>query len=252
MCLLKGKYRITLLGIFIPPLALIGAIRLALPTSRWARRWYSPRRLARARAGSQARCPVGTDHEVGRLRRCRQADRTRIQGATDRHRETVVVLWMMVEGRRLSQLGISSSHGSTTTIQPRCNLRLSSDNGSRSGTWAICRGSGATGRACYGASSIVSGVHDQHFPDRPRRPTSRSSVACLSMSPEAAPARGPAPSLAGFLDGSQRDRAGALPRSGPRFSSPAAACDHPCAVGMGPLAGCQRRRRDDRRVAACG
>ena len=50
ICLLKGKYRIALLGIFIPPLTLIGAIRLALPTSRWARRWYSPRRLARARA----------------------------------------------------------------------------------------------------------------------------------------------------------------------------------------------------------
>jgi hypothetical protein len=50
VCLLKGKYRIALLGIFIPPLALIGAIRLALPGSRWARRWYSPTRLERAQA----------------------------------------------------------------------------------------------------------------------------------------------------------------------------------------------------------
>jgi hypothetical protein len=48
VCLLKGKYRIALLGIFLPPLALIGAIRLALPGSKWARRWYSPRRVARA------------------------------------------------------------------------------------------------------------------------------------------------------------------------------------------------------------
>ena len=48
VCVLKGKYRVALLGIFLPPLALIGAIRLALPGSRWARRWYSPRKLARA------------------------------------------------------------------------------------------------------------------------------------------------------------------------------------------------------------
>ncbi len=50
LCVLKGKFRMALLGIFLPPVALIGAIRLALPGSRWARRWYSPKRLARAEA----------------------------------------------------------------------------------------------------------------------------------------------------------------------------------------------------------
>ena len=48
VCLLKGKFRLALFGIFLPPLALIGALRLALPRSRWARRWYSPKKLRRA------------------------------------------------------------------------------------------------------------------------------------------------------------------------------------------------------------
>ncbi len=48
--LLKGKVWTGLLGVMLPPLALIGAVRLARPTSPWARwRYYSrPRRLARA------------------------------------------------------------------------------------------------------------------------------------------------------------------------------------------------------------
>ncbi|MEU1625213.1 phosphatidylglycerol lysyltransferase domain-containing protein [Streptomyces sp. NPDC020096] len=50
ICMLKGKVWTGLLGVPLPPLALIGAIRLARPNSPWARwRYYSrPRRLARA------------------------------------------------------------------------------------------------------------------------------------------------------------------------------------------------------------
>jgi hypothetical protein len=50
VCLLKGKYRMALFGIFLPPVALIGAIRLAKSGSWWAQRWYSPKRLRRTEA----------------------------------------------------------------------------------------------------------------------------------------------------------------------------------------------------------
>jgi hypothetical protein len=50
VCILKGKFKLGLFGIFVSPLAYVGAIRLARPTSAWARRRYArtPRRLARA------------------------------------------------------------------------------------------------------------------------------------------------------------------------------------------------------------
>ena len=53
-CVLKGKYRLALFGLFVPTLALVGATRLARPDSPWARRRYRPRRLAEAyrRAGA--------------------------------------------------------------------------------------------------------------------------------------------------------------------------------------------------------
>ncbi len=49
----KGKYRTALFGIFIPLVGTFGAIRLARPSSRWARRRYDERKLDRAmrRAG---------------------------------------------------------------------------------------------------------------------------------------------------------------------------------------------------------
>lgn len=47
-CVLKGKYRVALYGQFLPPLAFLGGLRLARPTSVWARRRYRPERLARA------------------------------------------------------------------------------------------------------------------------------------------------------------------------------------------------------------
>ena len=57
-CVLKGKYYVALLGAFLPPIALVGAIRLAKPGSIWARRFYSPGRCEAA-AARQA-CPPTT------------------------------------------------------------------------------------------------------------------------------------------------------------------------------------------------
>jgi hypothetical protein len=48
--IMKGKYKLALFGAFIPLCALVAAIRLARPESRWAKRHYGPAKLARARA----------------------------------------------------------------------------------------------------------------------------------------------------------------------------------------------------------
>lgn len=48
LCLLKGKLATGLLGFPIPLLALVGAIRLAKPSSFYAKRWYSERKMAKA------------------------------------------------------------------------------------------------------------------------------------------------------------------------------------------------------------
>ena len=45
---MKGKYKLALFGAFIPLFALVAAIRLARPESRWAKRRYGPEKLARA------------------------------------------------------------------------------------------------------------------------------------------------------------------------------------------------------------
>jgi hypothetical protein len=52
LAILKGKPLIGLVGLFVPPISLVGAVRLASPTSRWARRRYDPggRKMARAQA----------------------------------------------------------------------------------------------------------------------------------------------------------------------------------------------------------
>jgi hypothetical protein len=47
---MKGKYKLALFGAFIPLCALVAALRLARPESRWAKRHYGPAKLARARA----------------------------------------------------------------------------------------------------------------------------------------------------------------------------------------------------------
>ena len=48
ICILKGKYRSALFGLFLPPIGAIGAVRLARPNSIWARHRYRGKRLERA------------------------------------------------------------------------------------------------------------------------------------------------------------------------------------------------------------
>ncbi|MFF2331348.1 MULTISPECIES: hypothetical protein [unclassified Streptomyces] len=50
IALFKGKARLAVVGTLVPFVALIGAMRLARPTSMWARRFYRHRHRARARA----------------------------------------------------------------------------------------------------------------------------------------------------------------------------------------------------------
>ena len=48
ICVLKGKYRTALFGLFLPPVAVFGALRLARPPSIWARHRYRDKRMERA------------------------------------------------------------------------------------------------------------------------------------------------------------------------------------------------------------
>ena len=48
VCVLKGKYRSGLFGLFLPPVGFIGAVRLARPNSICARRLYRGKRLEHA------------------------------------------------------------------------------------------------------------------------------------------------------------------------------------------------------------
>jgi len=50
VCFVKGRILLGVLGLFVPILALVGAVRLAQPSSPWARRRYSTKRLDRARS----------------------------------------------------------------------------------------------------------------------------------------------------------------------------------------------------------
>lgn len=49
VCVMKGKWEPALWGLFIPFVGLVCAIRLAKPSSWWARRRYSDYEMARAR-----------------------------------------------------------------------------------------------------------------------------------------------------------------------------------------------------------
>jgi hypothetical protein len=60
ICVRKGKYSTAVLGVFLPPVAWIGAVRLARPGSIWARR-YDAARAARAKARAD-----GFDARFGR------------------------------------------------------------------------------------------------------------------------------------------------------------------------------------------
>jgi hypothetical protein len=48
ICVLKGKYRTALFGLFLPLAGMVGAVRLARPASIWARHSYRGERLERA------------------------------------------------------------------------------------------------------------------------------------------------------------------------------------------------------------
>ncbi|MEW2575502.1 hypothetical protein [Streptomyces syringium] len=52
--LVKGKPRIALIGVLVPFVAIVGAVRLARPGSPWARRFYRHRRRALAKARARA------------------------------------------------------------------------------------------------------------------------------------------------------------------------------------------------------
>jgi hypothetical protein len=50
---LKGKAKLGTFGLFVPGVAILGALRLALPASLWARRFYSAQKLARSMARAE-------------------------------------------------------------------------------------------------------------------------------------------------------------------------------------------------------
>ena len=62
ICYLKGKLFVGTVGIFVPPVALVGALRLAKPGSPWARRQYADNP---AEAGTLAAPGRGLPPEVG-------------------------------------------------------------------------------------------------------------------------------------------------------------------------------------------
>jgi hypothetical protein len=59
--ILKGRVVLGVAGVFVPLVALVGAVRLARPGSPWARRWY--------RAGSRRRAPAEARYPAGRRTR---------------------------------------------------------------------------------------------------------------------------------------------------------------------------------------
>jgi len=55
--ILKGRVVLGVVGVFVPLVALVGAVRLARPGSFWAHRWY--RAGSRRRARAESRYPAG-------------------------------------------------------------------------------------------------------------------------------------------------------------------------------------------------
>jgi hypothetical protein len=54
----KEKFATAIVGLFFPPIAIVGAVRLAKPSSLWARVFYRDERLTRARARYPVKGPV--------------------------------------------------------------------------------------------------------------------------------------------------------------------------------------------------
>ncbi|MGV9709471.1 hypothetical protein ACWDTI_02240 [Gordonia sp. NPDC003424] len=54
VCVAKGKFSTAAVGAFIPPVAWVGAIRLARPNSRWARHRYSAEKVEKATKRAKA------------------------------------------------------------------------------------------------------------------------------------------------------------------------------------------------------
>jgi hypothetical protein len=65
--ILKGKPILGLTGVFVPPVSVVGALRLASPTSPWARRRYSPE------GGKLPRAQIRFERVRNRRRRARDA-----------------------------------------------------------------------------------------------------------------------------------------------------------------------------------
>ncbi|MBL1096947.1 hypothetical protein [Streptomyces coffeae] len=64
--LVKGKLRIAVIGVLVPVVATVGAVRLARPDSLWARRCYRRRPRARAKAEKRAERHDARWNRVGR------------------------------------------------------------------------------------------------------------------------------------------------------------------------------------------
>jgi hypothetical protein len=62
LCFMKGRILLGVVGLFVPAVSVWGAVRMAQPSSPWARRRYSPARLERSRAR------FATDRALGRWR----------------------------------------------------------------------------------------------------------------------------------------------------------------------------------------
>ncbi|MBU2670407.1 hypothetical protein KOI35_43585 [Actinoplanes bogorensis] len=61
ICVRKGKFSTAVIGVFLPPVAWIGAVRLARPGSKWARGRYDAAKADRAKARAD-----GFDARFGR------------------------------------------------------------------------------------------------------------------------------------------------------------------------------------------
>ena len=78
LCVAKGKYKWALFGTFIPVVSVVGAVRLARPNSRWAKRRYSADKLDKAKArAAQIGRPLGRPFDWAQRLRGRQAVRPR-------------------------------------------------------------------------------------------------------------------------------------------------------------------------------